>query len=107
MVLWPVLPFQQRLEALVWEKEAVSSHMWPSDPSARKWTTHHFHEALKRESRTVMGQEWTFAGYREIAIGTSRRFLRGSTAFQADEGEGKKGGAETAEVSISGLLGRR
>jgi hypothetical protein len=25
--LWLVLPFQQRLEALVWEKEAVASHM--------------------------------------------------------------------------------
>jgi len=30
--MWLVLLFQQRLEALVWEKEAVSSHMWPADP---------------------------------------------------------------------------
>jgi hypothetical protein len=37
--MWLVLPFQQRLEALVWEKEAVSSYMWPADPSGRKWTT--------------------------------------------------------------------
>ncbi|KAG9380640.1 RecQ Superfamily II DNA helicase [Pyrenophora tritici-repentis] len=72
--MWLVLPFQQRLEALVWEKEAVSSHMWPADPSGRKWTTDRLREALKRESRIAMGQEWTFAGYREMAIGISRRF---------------------------------
>ncbi|KAI0615940.1 hypothetical protein TUN199_12091, partial [Pyrenophora tritici-repentis] len=71
--MWLVLPFQQRLEALVWEKEAVSSHMWPADPSGRKWTTDRLREALKRESRIAMGQEWTFAGYREMAIGISRR----------------------------------
>ncbi|KAG9375709.1 hypothetical protein A1F94_013658 [Pyrenophora tritici-repentis] len=85
--MWLVLPFQQRLEALVWEKEAVSSHMWPADPSGRKWTTDRLREALKRESRIAMGQEWTFAGYREMAIGISRRFC-------ADEGEENKEWAE-------------
>jgi hypothetical protein len=85
--LWLVLPFQQRLEALVWEKEAVSSHMWPADPNGRKWTTERLREALKRESRIGIGQEWTIAAYREIAIGISRRFLRGSTAFKAEEGD--------------------
>jgi hypothetical protein len=34
--MWLILPFQQRMEALVSEKEAVSSHMWPADPSRRK-----------------------------------------------------------------------
>jgi hypothetical protein len=75
LYLWLVLPFQQWLEALVWEKEAVSSHMWPADPNGRKWTTDRLREALKRESRIAMSQEWTFAGYREMAIGISRRFL--------------------------------
>jgi hypothetical protein len=32
--MWLVLPFQQQLKALVWEKEVVSSHMWPADPMA-------------------------------------------------------------------------
>jgi hypothetical protein len=99
--IWLVLPFQQRLEALVWEKEAVSSHMWPADPNGRKWTTDRLREALKRESRIAMGQEWTFAGYREMGIGISRRFLRGSTAFQADESEEKEGNEDTAEASIA------
>jgi RecQ family ATP-dependent DNA helicase len=85
--LWLVLPFQQRLEALVWEKETVSSHMWPADANGRKWTTERLREALKRESRIGIGQELTMAAYREIAIGISRRFLRGSTAFKAEEGE--------------------
>ncbi|CAE7016508.1 Telomere-associated helicase [Pyrenophora teres f. teres] len=53
--MWLVLPFQQRLEALVWEKEAVSSHMWLADPSGRKWTTDRLREALKRESRIAIG----------------------------------------------------
>ncbi|KAF7564130.1 uncharacterized protein PtrM4_154560, partial [Pyrenophora tritici-repentis] len=78
--MWLVLPFQQRLEALT--------------QRGRKWTTDRLREALKRESRIAMGQEWTFAGYREMAIGISRRFLRGSTAFQADEGEENKEWAE-------------
>jgi hypothetical protein len=79
--LWLVLPFQQRLEAMVWEKEAVLSHMWLADPNGRKWTSERFREALKRESRVGLGQEVTIAVYREIAIGISRRFLRGATAF--------------------------
>jgi superfamily II DNA helicase RecQ len=100
--LWLVLPFQQRLEALVWEKEAVSSHMWPADPNGRKWTTERLREALKRESRIGMGQEWTMAAYREIAIGISRRFLRGSTAFKAEEGDEKEAwDEEQAGASIA------
>jgi hypothetical protein len=30
------------------------------------------------------------AAYRKIAIGISRRFLRGSTAFKAEEGDKKE-----------------
>jgi hypothetical protein len=41
-----------------------------------------------------------FTGYREMGIRISRRFLRGSTAFQADEGEVKEGNKETADASI-------
>jgi hypothetical protein len=96
-----VLPFQQRLEALVREKEAVSSHMWPADPNGRQWTTDRLRKALKRESWFAIGQEWTSAGYRKIAIGISRQFLRRSTAFQADEMEEKEGNEETAEASMA------
>jgi hypothetical protein len=42
LVVWYmklVLQFQQWLEALVWEKEAVASLMWPADPNGHKWTT--------------------------------------------------------------------
>jgi hypothetical protein len=85
-----VLPFQQRLEAMVWEKETVSSHMWPADPSGRRWTSDQLQEALKRESQVGLGQELTLAAYREIAIGISRRFLRKATAFAAKEGEENK-----------------
>jgi RecQ family ATP-dependent DNA helicase len=99
--LWLVLPFQQRLEALVWEKENVSSHMWPADPNGRKWTTERLREALKRESRIGIGQELTIAAYREIAIGISRRFLRGSAAFRTEEGEENE---EWAEENIGASI---
>ena len=88
--MWLVLPFQQRLEAMVWEKEVISSHMWPADPNGRKWTSDRFREALKRESTIGLGQALTIAAYREIAIGISRRFLRGSTAFRTEEGDDNK-----------------
>jgi hypothetical protein len=59
--------------------------MWPVDQSGRKWTSDQFRETLKRGSRIGLGLELTIAAYREIAIGISRRFLRGFTAFRADE----------------------
>lgn len=34
--LWMVLPFQQRPEATVWQKETMSAHMWPANPDGRK-----------------------------------------------------------------------
>jgi RecQ family ATP-dependent DNA helicase len=102
--LWLVLPFQQRLEALVWEKEAVSSHMWPADPSGRKWTTERLREVLKRESRVGLGQELTVAAYREIAIGISRRFLRGCTAFKAEEGEEGEENEEWSEENMAASI---
>jgi hypothetical protein len=55
--------------------------------SIQKWTTESLREALKRESRIGIGQELTIAAYREIAIGISWRFLRGTTAFKTDNGE--------------------
>jgi superfamily II DNA helicase RecQ len=102
--MWLVLPFQQRLEALVWEKDAVSSHMWPADPSGRKWTSDRLREALKQESRIGLGQDWTMAGYRQMAIGISRRFLRKSTAFQHDESEEGKEGEEVDEEKMAARI---
>jgi hypothetical protein len=103
LVVWYlrlVLPFQQRLEAMAWGKEAISSHMWPADPNGRKWTSERFRDALKRESRIGLGQELTIASYREIAIGISRRFLRRSTAFAADEGDESEGWNEENRESL-------
>jgi hypothetical protein len=99
--MWLVLPFQQRLEAMMWEKEAISSYMWPADLSGRKWTSDRLREALKRESRVGLGQGWTIAAYREIAIGISRRFMRGPTAFRAEEGEENE---EWNEENMAGVI---
>jgi hypothetical protein len=75
--------------------------MWPADPNGRKWTTERLREALKRESRIGIGQELTIAAYREIAIGISRRFLRGSAAFRTEEGEENE---EWAEENIGASI---
>ncbi len=99
--LWLVLPFQQRMEAIVWEKETMSSHMWPADPNGKKWTSERMRKVLKRESRAGLGQELTIQSYRQIAIGISRKFMRGSTAFQADESEENN---EWNEENIAGAI---
>jgi DEAD/DEAH box helicase len=99
--LWLVLPFQQRLEAMVWGKEAISSHMWPADPNGRKWTSERMRHALKRESQMGLGQELTIQAYREIAIGISRKFMGPSTAFAAEDGEG---GEEWMEENAAGEM---
>ncbi|KAL5371347.1 hypothetical protein DPSP01_014324 [Paraphaeosphaeria sporulosa] len=49
--------------------------------------TDRIREALKRETSVGLSQPLTIPAYREIAIGISRRFLRGSTAFQQEEGD--------------------
>jgi hypothetical protein len=40
--MWLVLLFQQQLEAIVWEKEVILSHMWLADLNRRKWTSDWF-----------------------------------------------------------------
>jgi hypothetical protein len=76
--------------------------MWPADPNGRKWTTERLREALKRESRIGLGQELTISAYREIAIGISRRYLRGSTAFKSEESdENEAWDEENAGASIA------
>jgi hypothetical protein len=44
-------------------------------------------QVLKRETQIRLGQALTIHAYREIAIGVSWRFLRGSSAFAADRGD--------------------
>jgi len=89
--LWLLLPFQQRVEAMVWKKDAVSAHVWPADVDGKKWTSERMRKAMKRESMVGLGQELTIQSYRDIAIGISRRFVRGATAFHRPEGGGRAG----------------
>jgi superfamily II DNA helicase RecQ len=89
--LWLVLPFQQQLEAVAWERETMSSHLWPADPSGRKWTSERLRRVLKRESGAGMGQELTIQAYRQIAIGISRKFMRASAAFCPDDDDDEDG----------------
>ena len=60
--LWLVLPFQQRMEAAVWDKQAVSAHMWPADARGKKWTSERMREVMKRETAVGLGQAITGGG---------------------------------------------
>ncbi|GME30610.1 conserved hypothetical protein, partial [Neofusicoccum parvum] len=92
--LWLVLPFHQRMLAVVRGSEQISAHMWPAEVGEKRWTTERMREAMKKESRIGLGQELTVRAYRDVAIGISRRFMRGSSAFRVDEEGGGENGNE-------------
>ncbi|MCN0155273.1 RecQ family DEAD/DEAH box helicase [Salinispora arenicola] len=91
--LWLVLPFLRQL-AVSWGRMGEpgmerqphhrSPYLWgPDVGSGRAWTSERFREALKQASQTGLGlgSGFNVANYRDIAVGISRRFLRGSSAF--------------------------
>jgi superfamily II DNA or RNA helicase len=82
---WLVLPFVERMEAMVWRQDRVSSHLWPADVDGRKWTTDRMTDAMKQATSAGMGRAIGVAAYREIAIAISREWVRGATQFQRDE----------------------
>jgi superfamily II DNA helicase RecQ len=85
--LWLALPFIQRMEAVVWQKKAMSDHMWPADADGKRWTTDRMKEELQQVSMAALGKPMHVAAYREIAIAISRQWVRGATAFQVDEAD--------------------
>ena len=85
--LWLALPFIQRMEAMLYQKEGVSDHMWPADGDGTKWTTDRMKKELQRVSKASMGQAMTVAAYRQIAIAISRQHVRGATQFHAADDE--------------------
>lgn len=68
--------------------------MWPAEAGEKRWTIERIREAMKKESRIDLGQELTVRAYRDVAIGISRRFMRGSSAFRVDEEGGGENGNE-------------
>jgi hypothetical protein len=88
--LWLVLPFVQRVQAMLWEQATLSDHMWPADHDGRKWTTERMKHEIQEASVAGLGQAIYVAAYRQIAIAISRRWIRkgiGSATDEADEGE--------------------
>jgi superfamily II DNA helicase RecQ len=83
--LWLVLPFVQRMQALVWQQETISDHLWPADADGRKWTTERMKHELQRVSEAGLGQSINVAGYRQIAIAISRRWIRKGVESATDE----------------------
>ena len=83
--LWLVLPFVQRMQAMVWQQETISDYLWPADADGRKWTTERIKHELKRVSEAGLGQSINVAGYRQIAIAISRRWIRKGVESTTDE----------------------
>jgi hypothetical protein len=94
--LWLVRPFMQHLEMCQQRHPdpevrvglppeltpGRAAYLWGPDPDGRAWSSERFRTVLKRESAIgLKGQKLTIAGYREIAIGISRRFMRPSSMF--------------------------
>jgi hypothetical protein len=61
--LWLVLPFIQRMQAMVWQQETISDHLWPADMDGRRWTTERMKHELQRMSEAGLGQSIDVAGY--------------------------------------------
>jgi superfamily II DNA helicase RecQ len=101
--LWLVLPFQQQMEALVWGKETIAAYMWSEDYDGKKWTSERMRQTLKRASMASLKQELTIQSYREIAIGISRRFMRGSTVFRPEEEALKEWTGENVLAEVADL----
>lgn len=88
--LWLVLPFVQRMQAMLWEQSTASDHLWPADADGRKWTTERMKHELQRVSEAGLGQTINVAAYRQIAIAISRRWIRKGMS-EATEEEGDDG----------------
>jgi hypothetical protein len=59
--------------------------LWPADADGRKWTTERMKHELQRVSEAGLGQSINVAGYRQIAIAISRRWIRKGVESATDE----------------------
>ncbi|KAI6957743.1 hypothetical protein KC332_g17517 [Hortaea werneckii] len=91
--LWLVLPFVQRMQAMLWQQSTLSDHMWPSDPDGRKWTTERMKHEMQRASRAGLGQSINVADYRQIAVAIYRRWISKPVAGASDGGDEEDEGA--------------
>ena len=101
--IWLILPFQEKLEVTVWEKDRVSAFMWPADPNGKKFTSQRLRTILQRESRIGMSVQLNIQSYREVAIGISRKYMRQGLSFEPDTKEKESEMAEKEEDDIADL----
>jgi superfamily II DNA or RNA helicase len=85
LYLWLVLPFQTRLQTMVFDEDPVSAHLWPASCNGIKWNSDKMRRVLKRATQARLGQPLNIAAYRDVAIAISRRFMRGKAAFKSDQ----------------------
>lgn len=101
--LWLVRPFEQRILAMIGHEQVPRSRdeqidnseedihsrgarLFCQDFSGRVWTTQRMTKALELATIAALGYKLGIQAYREVAIGISRRFMRGKSTFQSDDG---------------------
>lgn len=99
--LWLVLPFWEHVEGEVWQKERVSSNLWPADPAGKEWTSERFRKSLQSEFEKGVGQSIGIAVYRVMAIAISRHFLNTKAAFKTDDDDEDGDWNEDADTQIA------
>lgn len=85
LYMWLVMPFEQRIQSLVYEKEPLSARLFPKDLGGRLWTSGRFREVLKHATRVGLGHALTIPAFRNVVIGISRRFMQGKVAFKQED----------------------
>jgi superfamily II DNA helicase RecQ len=106
--LWLVRPFERRLQAIVGDQymkglkedqksESKVARLFCRDGNGRQWTPDRMRQALERVTSKGLGHGLHILAYRHIAIGISRRYMRGGTAFSKDE-DGKGGNDGEDEI---------
>jgi superfamily II DNA/RNA helicase len=94
--LWLVRPFERRLQSIAGGQykegldedhnaESKAVRLFCRDGNGREWTSGRMRQALERATSEGLGFALHIQAYREVAIGISRRYMRGSSAFSKDE----------------------
>jgi superfamily II DNA helicase RecQ len=114
LYLWLVRPFERRLQAIIGGQykegleedqntESKAARLFCRDGNGRDWTSSRMRQALERATRKGLGHALHIPAYRDVAISINRRYTRGKTAFDKDEGSNDGSDGETGEDEIGDL----
>ncbi|KAN0066893.1 Protein of unknown function (DUF3505) domain containing protein, partial [Elaphomyces granulatus] len=117
--LWLVLPFQRRVERLLWrgdtetgtgstERGYIDNHLWPRDPGpeGREWKPPRLRGVVRGAFETATRQRIGVQTYRHLAIAMGRRYLHGREMFRYRETD-REGDRDDPDVQAAEILDRQ